>query len=63
MAEYVCPVCGKKTRRDLIFFLEHTQAHMIELVKQKHPEWVDRDGLCRPCVDYFQKSLKGKRKK
>ncbi len=62
MAEYICPVCGEKTERDLVFFLDHAQAHMIDVIKKKHPEWVGRDGLCQPCVEYFEKSFKGKKK-
>ncbi len=58
-ATYQCPLCGKKTSRDLAVYLEHTQEHVIDVIKKKHPEWVAKDGTCRPCVEYYRSQLSG----
>lgn len=58
MQEYTCPVCGKKMARDLIPFLDHTNQHIIEKIKEKHPDWVSSDGVCDKCHEHLTKSLK-----
>ena len=59
MAVYTCPVCQKQIERDLVRFLSHTDEHVIEVIKQKHPEWVESDGICHRCYDYYRKQLRG----
>ena len=57
--DYLCSVCQRKVSGDLIYFKDHTEKHIIELVKHDHPDWVERDGICRQCVDYYRKELEG----
>ena len=57
--EYKCPLCGRKVVRDLALFLEHTNQHVIDKIKSNHPEWIESDGACAPCVDYYKKALSG----
>ena len=59
MASYRCPLCGNQMKRDLILFLDHTNQHVIDRIKQNHPEWVESDGTCKPCADYYVKQLSG----
>lgn len=59
MATYRCPICGEEMERDLILFLGHADEHIVEAVKKKHPEWVDQDGICAKCLDYYKGQLKG----
>lgn len=56
---YTCPVCGQKTPRDLVVFLDHTNEHIYELMKKKHPEWSGKDGLCSKCHEHLKAILKG----
>lgn len=58
---YTCPVCGEKTPRDLVVFLDHTNRHIFDLLKQKHPEWTDVDGICRKCHEHLAASLRGEK--
>ena len=57
--EYICTACGKKIGGDMMVYLEHTDVHIIELVKHDHPSWVEKDGICQQCVEYYQKELRG----
>ncbi|MDD5217528.1 MAG: hypothetical protein PHN49_05375 [Candidatus Omnitrophica bacterium] len=59
MVDYLCPVCQKKMKRDLVVFLKHTDEHIVDMIKSKHPEWVSADGVCRKCSDYYRKQIKG----
>ena len=45
--------------RNLILFLDHTEQHIIDQIKEAHPEWVQADGVCQPCADYYKKELRG----
>lgn len=56
---YQCSVCKETIEDNLIVYIDHTEKHIIEEIKAKHPEWVERDGICRKCVDYYKKQLKG----
>ncbi len=56
---YTCSVCNEKVEGDLIVFTEHTQDHIVELIKEKFPDWVEENGICQKCLNYFQSQLKG----
>lgn len=60
MAKYRCPLCEREMERDLILYLDHTQQHILDQIKREHPEWVESDGVCKPCSDYYQRQLSGK---
>ena len=38
--DYVCPVCGEVVTGQLTVYIRHTEGHIIDIVKQDHPEWV-----------------------
>lgn len=57
--EYICEVCGKKMAGDSLVFIGHTEKHIVDIIKRKHPEWVEKDGICRKCLDYYKEELKG----
>lgn len=59
MATYQCPLCGNRMERDLVLYLDHTEQHVIEQIKKEHPEWVEADGVCRPCSEYYRRQLSG----
>ena len=59
MTGYKCPLCGKMMNRDLGIFLEHTNEHIIDKIKESHPEWIESDGACQMCVDYMKMELSG----
>jgi len=57
--EYTCSVCKKEIQGGLVRFTEHTEKHIIELVKHDHPEWVEADGLCPACAQYYHHEIEG----
>ena len=58
-AIYTCPTCGNKMERDLLLFIRHTDAHVVEELKKRHPNWITNDGYCPKCLEHYKASLKG----
>ena len=56
---YKCAVCGDRVSDDLKTFVQHTEGHITDLIKLKHPDWVQKDGLCHKCLEYYKKQIKG----
>jgi len=56
---YTCPVCEEKIERELPVFMDHTERHIVDEIKKKHPEWVGGDGICKKCLEYYKNSIKG----
>lgn len=54
---YACPICDKKMPREVLIYTAHTEEHIVEEIKKKHPEWAAKDGLCVKCLDYFRKAM------
>lgn len=62
MEPYVCSVCNKTLERDLVAYIQHTDRHIIDEIKKKHPDWTDKDGLCTKCFEYFRQQMAGGRR-
>ena len=56
---YICPTCGERMDRDLILFMKHTDAHVVEELKKLHPEWITNDGYCPKCLDHYKAAMRG----
>ena len=59
MAIYTCPTCNAKMERDLLLFTQHTDRHIVDELKKKHPSWITEDGFCPRCLDHFKRSMTG----
>ena len=57
--EYKCPVCQQIVAGDMIIYTGHTEKHIVDLVSHDHPDWVEKDGMCKKCFEYYQSELKG----
>jgi hypothetical protein len=57
--DYQCGACGAKVSGDMLIYRDHMNKHIIELIKNDHPEWVETGGICKKCVEYYQSELKG----
>ena len=57
--DYVCSVCKQHVNGDMILYMDHTQKHIMDLVKHDHPDWTEKDGICQQCVKYYEDELKG----
>ncbi len=56
---YHCSVCDQKVDGDMLIYMDHTEKHVIDLIKHDHPEWVEKDGLCVKCAEYYRQEIKG----
>ena len=43
----------------MLVYLDHTNQHVIDLIKHDHPNWAEKDGICKPCVEYYQHEING----
>ena len=57
--DYRCPVCQKNVGVDLQSFVDHTEGHIVDIIKKDHPDWVRKDGVCKKCLEYYHKQMKG----
>jgi hypothetical protein len=57
--EYVCSVCQQRIQGEPILLKEHTDKHIIDLLKHDHPEWVEDNGLCPRCAEYYRSEIAG----
>jgi hypothetical protein len=57
--QYKCTVCGDSIPGEMMIFRAHTEKHIVELIKTDHPEWTEADGVCRKCLEYYQKEIDG----
>ena len=56
---YLCSVCKLKVDGDLLVYVSHTEEHIAATIKAKHPEWKESEGICKPCLDYYYKQMRG----
>ena len=56
---YRCPMCREMIEGDITVFRNHTEDHIIDVIKNKNPGWVEEDGICPRCVEYFRKEMRG----
>ena len=54
---YTCPTCDEAVERNLLVFMRHTDLHIIEALKELHPEWVEPDGECPTVLDFYRAQL------
>ena len=60
MNTYTCPICQESMDRDMMVLKAHTNVHIIDEIKKKHPEWIEENGACQKCVDYYEKAKKAR---
>ena len=57
--EYTCSLCQAKVSGDVVTFTDHTEQHIVDLIKHDHPDWAGSDGVCRKCYEYYKQELAG----
>ncbi len=45
----ICSLCQKDSH-DILYELDSL---VISLIKKHNPQWVEEDGSCQKCVDYY----------
>lgn len=57
--DYKCTLCGKVMKDDLKEFIDHTETHVVDEIKKDHPDWVEKNGICHKCVEYYRQQIRG----
>lgn len=59
--QYKCSVCGEKVDGDLLAYIKHTETHIINHIKKDHPDWIEKNGLCPKCENFYRRQLEGEK--
>lgn len=59
--DYTCPICNTSIPRDILKFRHHMEEHMVDVIKEQHPDWVEEDGFCPRCYDYLKQQMPNRR--
>lgn len=54
---FICPTCGENMPRDLLVVVPHTEEHIVDAIKKKHPDWTEEEVTCKKCYEYYKKQL------
>ena len=57
MEDFVCGTCGKALPRDLLVIIPHTEEHIVEAIRKKHPDWSEPHGICKKCYNYYKEQM------
>ena len=55
--DFICPTCNKRMPYDVKVIIPHTEEHIVEVIKKGHPHWVEQDGICKKCYNYYKQQL------
>ncbi|HRZ40664.1 MAG TPA: hypothetical protein P5246_06620 [Candidatus Omnitrophota bacterium] len=56
---YTCPLCRKTCDKGLKEYVDHVESEIVEIIKQEHPEWIEKNNMCPKCYEYFKAQLRG----
>jgi hypothetical protein len=67
--QYTCPLCSETIPASEI--LAHAalddqrfrDGRMIARIRQDHPEWIEADGACPKCIEFYRKAISAERPK
>lgn len=46
----MCPLCHKEA--DSLYHI--AEQAVIDMIRRDHPEWIEPDGVCRKCIEYYE---------
>ena len=53
----ICPLCNDAVDKLLYRFHIDSERKVFESIREQHPDWVENDGVCGRCVDYFHTTI------
>ena len=56
---YRCAVCDGVVSGDAVAYVNHTEKHIVDIIKHDHPDWVEKNGVCKKCLEYYRAELHG----
>ena len=54
MAEQDCSLCGSSVPKESFYAHRKMEKAIIDLIKKKNPKWVETDGSCVRCYEYYR---------
>jgi hypothetical protein len=64
-----CPICGEDVKAGelrahaALDDERFREGRIIARIKQDHPEWVEADGACERCIEYYRQMVASARGK
>ena len=55
--KFTCPTCNREMPVELMVIIPHTEEHIVNEIKKKHPNWAEKDGICKKCYEYYKNQL------
>lgn len=55
--KFICPTCGEEISRELKAIIPHTEKHIIDEIKKRHPGWIEKNGVCRRCYEFYKNEM------
>jgi len=49
-----CPLCNQEKSSNIVNTCISAYQYIIRRIKQEHPGWVEKDGACPKCVEYYK---------
>lgn len=53
----ICPLCHDQVEKLLYRFHLDGERRVIDLIRQQNPSWLEGDGICSRCVDYYRTEI------
>ncbi len=50
----LCPICKKHVDENIVGVCRDAEQWIIDSIRRAHPEWVEKDGTCSKCLDYYR---------
>ncbi len=50
-----CPICSRLVRENILKVCEEAEDWILQSIKRAHPDWVEKDGSCSRCLNYYKK--------
>lgn len=54
-AKKYCPLCNKVMEEPIVDVCTEAYRYVIERIKDDHPDWVEEDGACPKCWEFYKK--------
>jgi hypothetical protein len=49
-----CPICKAMVEDDMVRLCQEAEDWIVGSIRRAHPEWVQKDGSCAKCMDYYK---------
>ncbi len=50
-----CPICNRFIEENIVKLCQDAEDWILQSIKRAHPDWVERDGSCSRCLNYYKK--------